>query len=47
MSDIEDNISESSDTCHIPESNAADPPAKEKKGKKQKKNNIIEDSSGN
>ena len=35
MSDVEDNISETSDTSRIPESEAAEPP--KKKGKKKEK----------
>ena len=36
MSDIEDNISETSDTSKIPESDAPSPPKKEKKKKEPK-----------
>ena len=42
MSDIDDNISESSDTCHIPDAAAAGPP-KDKKIKKNKKPNHEDD----
>ena len=42
MSDLDDNISESSDTCHIPDAAAAGPP-KDKKIKKNKKPNHEDD----